>query len=44
MIKVTTGFVIDDVSDIDDNACEITLVMVMKFRWTEERLVKPDRR
>jgi hypothetical protein len=36
---VSTGFIIDDVSDIDDKSCEVTLVLIMKLSWTEERLV-----
>ena len=36
---VLAGFLIDDVSSIDDVSCEVTLVLVMKFQWIEPRLV-----
>ena len=37
--RVYAGFLIDDVSSIDDVSCEVTLVLVMKFQWVEPRLV-----
>ena len=36
---VLAGFLIDDVSSIDDVSCEVTLVLVMKFQWAEPRMV-----
>ena len=36
---VHAGFLIDDVSSIDDVSCEVTLVLVMKFQWVEPRMV-----
>ena len=38
--RVYAGFLIDDVSSIDDVSCEVTLVLVMKFQWVEPRLVR----
>ncbi len=38
-VDVSTGFIIDDVSDVDDDACAVTLVLIMKFSWTDERVV-----
>ena len=38
------GFLIDDVSSIDDVSCEVTLVLVMKFQWVEPRLVSEPSR
>ena len=37
---VDAGFIINDVSSIDDVSCEVTLVLVMKFQWVEPRLVR----
>ncbi len=39
---VNTGFIIDDVSDVDDDSCAVTLVLIMRFSWIEDRLVKLD--
>lgn len=38
---VSTGFIVDDVSDVDDDSCAVTLVLIMKFSWKEDRLVSP---
>ncbi len=39
---VSTGFIIDDVSDVDDDSCAVTLVLIMRFSWIEDRLVYED--
>ena len=38
-MPVSTGFIIDDVSDVDDETCAVTLVLIMRFSWREDRLV-----
>ena len=41
-MNVSSGFIIDDVSDVDDDSCAVTLVLVMRFSWKESRMVKKD--
>ena len=42
VLEIDSGFVIDDVSDVDDEACAVTLVLIMRFKWKDRRLVLPE--
>ena len=39
-MAISTAFIIDDVSDVDDDSCAVTLVLIMRFSWKEDRLVR----
>ena len=39
VLKVKTGFIVDDVTDVNDDSCAVTMVLVMRFHWEEKRMV-----
>lgn len=37
--SIFTGFIIDDVSVVDDTSCAVTMALIMRFSWTEPRML-----
>ena len=38
ILQVKTGFIVDDVTDVNDDSCAVTMVLVMRFHWEEKRM------
>ena len=39
LLRINSKFVIDDVSDVDDESCAVTLVLIMRLSWRDSRLI-----